>query len=40
MTAGQLGFFDRLDWYVTLRVAGDPLERLSVVVDFGALGVH
>ncbi len=32
--AGQLGFFDLSDRYEALSVAGDPLERLSGVVDF------
>lgn len=32
--AGQLGFFDLSVRYEALSAAGDPLERLSVVVDF------
>lgn len=32
--AGQLGFFDLSDRYAALSAAGDPLERLSLVVDF------
>lgn len=32
--AGQLGFFDLSDRYAALSAAGDPLERLSAVVDF------
>ena len=32
--AGQSGFFDLLDRYKALSAAGDPLERLSGVVDF------
>jgi len=31
---GQPGFFDLGDRYAALSVAGDPLERLSSVVDF------
>jgi hypothetical protein len=31
--AGQPGFFDVDEWYVALSAAGDPLERLSAVVD-------
>jgi transposase, IS5 family len=32
--AGQPGFFDR-DWrYAALSAAGDPLERLALVIDF------
>jgi len=33
--AGQPGFFDLSDRYEALSAAGDPLERLSAVVDFG-----
>lgn len=32
--AGQLGFFDLSDRYEALSAAGDPLERLSALVDF------
>lgn len=32
--AGQAGFFDLSDRYEALSAAGDPLERLSKVVDF------
>jgi IS5 family transposase len=32
--AGQLGFFDVDERYAALSAAGDPLERLSAVVDF------
>lgn len=32
--AGQPGFFDLSNRYDALRPAGDPLERLSAVVDF------
>ncbi|RME68574.1 MAG: IS5 family transposase [Alphaproteobacteria bacterium] len=32
--AGQPGFFDLSDRYAALSAAGDPLERLSAVVDF------
>ena len=32
--AGQPGFFDFSDRYEALSAAGDPLERLSGVVDF------
>lgn len=32
--AGQPGFFDLSDRYAALSAAGDPLERLSGVVDF------
>lgn len=32
--AGQPGFFDLGDRYAALSAAGDPLERLSAVVDF------
>ncbi len=32
--AGQAGFFDLSDRYAALSAAGDPLERLSAVVDF------
>jgi hypothetical protein len=35
MMAGQPGFFDLSDRYEALSAAGDPLERLSAVVDFG-----
>ncbi len=31
---GQLGFFDRDERYAALSAAGDPLERLAMVVDF------
>lgn len=31
---GQAGFFDLSDRYAALSAAGDPLERLSAVVDF------
>ena len=31
--AGQAGFFDLSDRYQALSAAGDPLERLSAVVD-------
>jgi len=34
MMAGQPGFFDLSDRYEALSAAGDPLERLSAVVDF------
>lgn len=32
--SGQAGFFDLSDRYEALSAAGDPLERLSTVVDF------
>jgi transposase, IS5 family len=32
--AGRPGFFDLSDRYEALSAAGDPLERLSAVVDF------
>jgi IS5 family transposase len=32
--AGQPGFFDPGDRYAALSAAGDPLERLTLVVDF------
>ena len=32
--AGQPGFFDVDERYAALSAAGDPLERLSSVVDF------
>ncbi len=32
--SGQAGFFDLSDRYAALSAAGDPLERLSAVVDF------
>lgn len=32
--AGQPGFFDLSDRYEALSAAGDPLERLTAVVDF------
>lgn len=32
---GQAGFFDLSDRYEALSAAGDPLERLGAVVDFG-----
>jgi len=32
--AGQPGFFDLSDRYEALSAAGDPLKRLSSVVDF------
>jgi hypothetical protein len=32
--AGQPGFFDLSDRYEALSAAGDPLERLTTVVDF------
>jgi transposase, IS5 family len=32
--AGQAGFFDLSDRYAALSAAGDPLERLSALVDF------
>lgn len=32
--AVQPGFFDLSDRYEALSAAGDPLERLSAVVDF------
>ncbi len=32
--AGQPGFFDLSDRYEALSAAGDPLERLTSVVDF------
>ena len=32
--AAQPGFFDLSDRYEALSAAGDPLERLSAVVDF------
>ena len=32
--AGQPGFFDRDRRYAALSAAGDPLERLALVVDF------
>jgi IS5 family transposase len=35
MMAGQPGFFDLSDRYEALSAAGDPLERLAAVVDFG-----
>ena len=31
---GQPGFFDLSDRYAALSAAGDPLERLALVVDF------
>ena len=31
---GQPGFFDLSDRYAALSAAGDPLERLSAVLDF------
>jgi len=31
---GQPGFFDLWDRYAALSAAGDPLERLSSVVEF------
>ncbi len=31
---GQPGFFDLSDRYAALSAAGDPLERLTAVVDF------
>jgi transposase, IS5 family len=31
---GQLGFFDRDERYASLSAAGDPLERLAMVIDF------
>jgi transposase, IS5 family len=34
MMAGQPGFFDLSDRYEALSAAGDPLERLTAVVDF------
>lgn len=34
MMTGQPGFFDLSDRYEALSAAGDPLERLSAVVDF------
>jgi IS5 family transposase len=34
MIAGQPGFFDLSDRYEALSAAGDPLERLTAVVDF------
>jgi len=34
MMAGQPGFFDLSNRYEALSAAGDPLERLSAVVDF------
>jgi len=36
---GQPGFFDLSDRYEALSAAGDPLERLSAVVDFGKRGL-
>jgi transposase, IS5 family len=33
--AGQPGFFDLDERYAALSGAGDPLERLTAVVDFG-----
>ena len=33
--AGQPGFFDLDDRYSALSAAGDPLEKLTVAVDFG-----
>ena len=35
--AGQAGFFDRDERYAALSAAGDPLERLAMVVDFELL---
>jgi IS5 family transposase len=35
--AGQPGFFDRDERYAALLAAGDPLERLAMVVDFELL---
>ena len=35
---GQPGFFDLSDRYAALSAAGDPLERLSSVVDFELAG--
>ena len=32
--AGQAGLFDLQDRYAELSKSGDPLERLSSVVDF------
>lgn len=32
--AGQPGFFDRDRRYAALSAAGDPLERLALVIDF------
>ena len=32
--AGQPGFFDLDRRYAALSAAGDPLERLAMVVDF------
>src|SRR5690606_39884495 len=32
--AGQAGFFDLDERYASLSASGDPLERLSRVVDF------
>ena len=32
--SGQAGFFDVSDRYAALSAAGDPLERLSAVIDF------
>jgi transposase, IS5 family len=32
--AGQPGFFDRDERYAALSAAGDPLERLGLVIDF------
>jgi hypothetical protein len=32
--AGQPGFFDQERRYAALSAAGDPLERLALVVDF------
>jgi hypothetical protein len=34
MMAGQPGFLDLSDRYESLSAAGDPLERLTAVVDF------
>jgi len=31
---GQAGFFDLDEHYAVLSASGDPLERLSRVVDF------
>jgi hypothetical protein len=32
--AGQSGLFDVDERYASLTAAGDPLERLAVVIDF------
>jgi hypothetical protein len=37
--ASQPGFFDVEERYAALSAAGDPLERLSAVVDFEILGL-